>query len=100
MLEDHAVHGHLSFEHIPLGDLLLFIGFYYVFFLPSYGTNLPAGLFSPGIIMGICYGNIAFTILTDVNYLGFTKIDHIMKRKLMCLGCCGIISAYVRFKLS
>jgi len=100
MLEDHAVHGHLSFEHIPLGDLLLFIGFYYVFFLPSYGTNLPAGLFSPGIIMGICYGNIAFTILTDVNYLGFTKIDHIMKRKLMCLGCCGIISAYVRLKYS
>jgi H+/Cl- antiporter ClcA len=99
MLEDHAVHGHLHFEHIPLAELLMFLAFYYTFFLPSYGTNLPAGLFSPGIIMGICYGNIAFTILTDKNYIGM-EVDNVLKRKLMCLGCCGIISSYVRLKYS
>jgi H+/Cl- antiporter ClcA len=99
MLEDHAVHEHLHFEHIPLGELILFISFFYFFFLPSYGTNLPAGLFSPGIIMGITYGNIAFTVLTDKNYIGM-EVDNVLKRKLMCIGCCSIISAYVRLKYS
>lgn len=99
MLEDHSVHGHLHFEHIPLWELLVFVAFFYTFFLPSYGTNLPAGLFSPGIIMGIAFGNIAFTILTDKNYIGM-EVDNVLKRKLMCLGCCSIISAYVRLKYS
>jgi len=99
MLEDHSVHGHLHFEHIPLWELLMFVAFFYTFFLPSYGTNLPAGLFSPGIIMGIAYGNIAFTILTDKNYIGM-EVDNVLKRKLMCIGCCSIISAYVRLKYS
>ena len=98
-LENHAVHGHLHFDDIPLRELLVFMLFYYTFFLPSYGTNLPAGLFSPGIIMGICYGNIAFTLLTHKDYIGM-EVDNVLKRKLMCLGCCGIISAYVRLKYS
>lgn len=98
-LENHAVHGKLHFDDIPLRDLLIFMAFYYTFFLPSYGTNLPAGLFSPGIIMGICYGNIAYTLITDDNYLGI-EIDQVMKRKLMAIGCAGIISAYVRLKYS
>ena len=49
--------------------------------------------------MGICYGNVAFTLLTDKNYVGM-EVDNVLKRKLMCLGCCGIISAYVRLKYS
>jgi hypothetical protein len=49
--------------------------------------------------MGIAYGNIAFTPLNDPNYVGL-EVDNVMKRKLMCIGCCGIISAYVRLKYS
>jgi len=49
--------------------------------------------------MGIAYGNIASPILTDKNYIGM-EVDNVLKRKLMCLGCCSIISAYVRLKYS
>lgn len=49
--------------------------------------------------MGICYGNIAFTLLTHKDYIGM-EVDNVLKRKLMCLGCCSIISAYVRLKYS
>jgi H+/Cl- antiporter ClcA len=51
-------------------QFLFFFGFWYFFFLFSYGTNLPAGLFSPGIVMGIAYGQIWYKILSDPNYIG------------------------------
>lgn len=49
--------------------------------------------------MGIAYGQIWYLVLTDPNYIGKT-VDPALQRKFMCIGCCAIISPYVRLKYS
>jgi len=98
-IENHYIHHALKLGPIPMRQFLFFFGFWYFFFLFSYGTNLPAGLFSPGIVMGIAYGQIWFKILADPNYIG-KDVDPALQRKFMCIGCVAIISPYVRLKYS
>jgi H+/Cl- antiporter ClcA len=41
---------------LPLASMFLFFSVWYFFTITTYGTNLPAGLFLPGMIIGCALG--------------------------------------------
>ena len=40
--------------------MISFITVWYLFTITTYGTNVPAGLFLPGMIIGCCMGDLYF----------------------------------------
>ena len=43
---------------ITLTQMFIFVGVWYFFTITTYGTNVPAGLFLPGMIIGCCVGEL------------------------------------------
>ena len=39
-------------------DMFMFFSVWYLFTITTYGTNVPAGLFLPGMIIGCALGNL------------------------------------------
>jgi chloride channel 7 len=95
-LEGNILDGALEID-ITVLQLCVFWAVWYLFFCTTYGTNIPSGLFSPGIVMGMTVGQIYYQILTDKNWYGAT-VDPALKRKFMSIGPSAIISGYVRMK--
>lgn len=96
---DHYIHQQLWVE-VPFWQVTTFFLTWYSFFLFTYGTNLPAGLFSPGIIMGVAYGQMYYKIDTLKHIFNVDTHDNSLERKYMVIGCGAIISGYVRLHYS
>jgi H+/Cl- antiporter ClcA len=47
-----------------------FIATWYIFTITTYGTNVPAGLFLPGMIIGCGFGDLFFRLQVDHSYYG------------------------------
>jgi H+/Cl- antiporter ClcA len=47
---------------IGVDRLLVFFCVWYFFTCTTYGTNVPAGLFVPGMVLGSCLGSILSNI--------------------------------------
>lgn len=45
---------------IEAPELMIFVAIWYFFTITTYGTNVPAGLFLPGIIIGCGLGKLIF----------------------------------------
>jgi len=56
--------------NIPIIQQLSFFAVWYFFTITTYGTNVPAGLFLPGMIIGCIMGDIYSTMVQDLNILG------------------------------
>ena len=54
---------------VTIIDLLIFVSIWYLFTIITYGTNVPAGLFLPGIIIGCVLGKITFIFADNNDYL-------------------------------
>ena len=52
--------------------MLSFIATWYLFTITTYGTNVPAGLFLPGMIIGCGFGDLFFRLQVEVGYYGST----------------------------
>lgn len=83
---------------IAVIELVAFWAVWYLFFCTTYGTNIPSGLFSPGIVMGMAVGQAYYIILTHPDWYGATGVDPALKRKFMSIGPSAVISGYVRMK--
>ena len=54
-LENNILDGKFEMD-IEIIELVAFWAVWYLFFCTTYGTNIPSGLFSPGIVMGMAVG--------------------------------------------
>lgn len=52
--------------------MISFIAVWYFFTITTYGTNVPAGLFLPGMIIGCCMGDLYFRALLHMELYGLT----------------------------
>lgn len=84
-----------------IGEFLIFVATWYLFTIVTYGTNVPAGLFLPGMIIGCSLGNILVKtavgmdiISEDDNY--FIEI----RKKHIILGCGAFMAGYTRMTYS
>lgn len=82
-----------------------FVAVWYFFTILTYGTNVPAGLFLPGMIIGCGLGDLLFRLQLTVGYDGMhyapedidTKNhEQAMRRKLIVIGCAGFMAGYTR----
>jgi chloride channel 3/4/5 len=74
---------------------------WYLFTITTYGTNIPAGLFLPGMIIGCTLGNL---LVLMVYILKIATIDDdefvIIAKKLIILGCGSFMAGYTRMTYS
>ena len=86
-----------------------FVMVWYFFTIITYGTNVPAGLFLPGMIIGCGLGDLLFRLSVTLGYDGmhFAKgskplevdvknYEQAMRRKLIVIGCGGFMAGYTR----
>ena len=70
----------------------------------TYGTNVPAGLFLPGMIVGSALGEIMAKTLKDHTEYGRTREEeqvYINTRKhFVVLGCGAVLAGYTRMTYS
>lgn len=60
---------------IKVGELVIFMFAWYIQMTITYGTNVPAGLFLPGMIVGSALGEIMARTLKDNTSYGDTESD-------------------------
>lgn len=90
----------INFES-TIGEFLIFVAAWYLFTIVTYGTNVPAGLFLPGMIIGCSLGNIMVKTAVDLNILSEdspTFID--IRKKYIILGCGAFMAGYTRMTYS
>lgn len=79
-----------------------FVAVWYFFTIITYGTNVPAGLFLPGMIIGCGLGDLLFRLQLTVGYdnMNFAQdtssLEQAMRRKLIVIGCAGFMAGYTR----
>ena len=75
---------------------------WYLFTIVTYGTNVPAGLFLPGIIIGSALGKIMFKLSEKADILVYDSLQQ--KQGLMyhyiVLGCGAFMAGYTRMTYS
>ena len=59
---------------ITPGNMAAFLSVWYFFTITTYGTNVPAGLFLPGMIIGCALGATVFNIAKAMDIID-TTID-------------------------
>jgi H+/Cl- antiporter ClcA len=50
--------------------MISFVAVWYLFTITTYGTNVPAGLFLPGMIIGCCMGDLYFRLNVALGSFG------------------------------
>lgn len=52
-------------------ELLIFMCIWYLFTITTYGTNVPAGIFLPGIIIGCALGKLIFIVADEAGWVNY-----------------------------
>ena len=84
---------------VQIDEQILFFIVWYGFTITTYGTNVPAGLFLPGMIIGCILGQIYSTFLHDLNLVSDDNWDTYRKKNIV-LGCAGFMAGYTRMTYS
>jgi len=82
-----------------LTQMWVFVGAWYFFTITTYGTNVPAGLFLPGMIIGCSLGEIyAHSTL----YMGIYDEEHYIKYRVayIIIGMAAMLASYTRLTYS
>ena len=87
--------------NVTAANMLAFLAVWYLFTITTYGTNVPAGLFLPGMIIGCCLGAAySFTIKN----MGLVHDDPDffidLTKNFIVLGCAGVMGGYTRMTYS
>lgn len=82
-----------------LGQMIVFACVWYFFTVVTYGTNVPAGLFLPGMIIGCALGEIYAKSLYE---LGLIDDIHYLKYRVIyiILGMGAMLAGYTRLTYS
>ena len=79
---------------------IFFCGWYF-FTIITYGTNVPSGLFLPGMIIGCAIGDLYSDFQRDINMFDLTKDQNFELRKyLIVIGCAATLAGYTRMTYS
>ena len=87
---------------IECPELLIFMFIWYLFTIVTYGTNVPAGIFLPGIVIGCALGKLVFTVAEETGLVSVVD-DHQrekMATSFMILACGAFMSGYTRMTYS
>ena len=82
--------------------MISFISVWYLFTITTYGTNVPAGLFLPGMIIGCCMGDLYFRALVRMGLYGLTEdnidesYNQAFRRKFIVIGTGAFMAGYTR----
>jgi H+/Cl- antiporter ClcA len=80
-------------------EILIFMACWYLFTIITYGTNVPAGLFLPGMIIGCCLGNLYAIVVDELGLVKPEDYDDLTKNFIV-LGCAGVMGGYTRMTYS
>jgi H+/Cl- antiporter ClcA len=61
----------------------------------TYGTNVPAGLFLPGMILGCCIGQVYAVLLMRMGFLSEDEFEN-ARKALIVIGISGMMAGYTR----
>ena len=90
-------------SNIDISSYHMFIFFcgWYFFTIITYGTNVPSGLFLPGMIIGCAIGDLYSDFQRDINMFDLTKDQNFELRKyLIVIGCAATLAGYTRMTYS
>ena len=76
-----------------------FIGVWYFFTIITYGTNVPAGLFLPGMIIGCTLGDIYISLVKRTSVFDNEALIQ-ARKKYVVLGTGGFMAGYTRMTYS
>ena len=82
-----------------IGQMMVFVSVWYFYTIITYGTNVPAGLFLPGMIIGCALGEIYahqcynLGILDEIHYQKYRVI-------YIILGMGAMLAGYTRMTYS
>jgi H+/Cl- antiporter ClcA len=85
---------------VKLVEGILFMAVWYFFTITTYGTNVPAGLFLPGMIIGCILGENYFRIISDAGLIEDDAYYLTYRKKTIVLGCAGFMAGYTRMTYS
>ena len=81
--------------------MVIFGATWYFFTCTTHGTNVPAGLFLPGMIIGCTLGNILIRIIGDLNIITPNdEVFYAIRKKYIVLGCGSFMAGYTRMTYS
>lgn len=98
--EGHIIKNILGDHVAPsLAQISVFFVFWYLFTITTYGTNVPAGLFLPGMILGCAIGEMYTLMIKD---LGIIKGDDYneIRKNMIVLSIAAMMSGYTRMTYS
>lgn len=83
-------------------NMLIFLAVWYGFTITTYGTNVPAGLFLPGMIIGCALGQSVYNL---ADYSGAIITDDTEKaaaimRSYTIMACGAFMAGYTRMTYS
>ena len=87
---------------MSMTNLFFFVLVWYVFMCLNYGTNVPAGLFLPGVIIGCATGNWIYWLFENwgmMDSYGSHEKEGIL-RSYIILGCAAYMAGYTRMTYS
>ena len=86
---------------IELVNVAIFLGCWYIFTITTYGTNVPAGLFLPGMIIGCALGKVMFMLANDWGIVFGTDEEKMqVQTHYIILACGGFMAGYTRMTYS
>jgi H+/Cl- antiporter ClcA len=82
-----------------LGQMVVFACVWYFFTIITYGTNVPSGLFLPGMIIGCALGEIYAKIMLNI---GLHDEAHYLQYRVIyiILGMGAMLAGYTRMTYS
>lgn len=88
---------------VPWENMVVFLAVWYLFTITTYGTNVPAGLFLPGMIIGCALGRSLFTGVDGLGlafYEGNDDNKDALNRSYIILACGAFMAGYTRMTYS
>lgn len=88
-----------SHFEINLGSLTVFMLCWMILTAVTYGVNLPAGLFLPGMVIGSAFGELFARFLNQQGYIEENELNDVRKH-FVVLGCSSFLAGYTRMTYS
>ena len=86
---------------VKVQNLAIFLACWYLFTITTYGTNVPAGLFLPGMIIGCALGKVLYILADDAGIIFGTDEEKLSMTSLYIIISCGAFMAgYTRMTYS
>jgi chloride channel 7 len=84
---------------VSFTQLSVFFAVWYIFTITTYGTNVPAGLFLPGIILGCCLGELYAMALHRIGLQSDEGYQNVVKNYVV-VGIAAMLAGYTRMTYS